>query len=99
LEFTASGSGAECELLVHLDLDGLAALLRAVEAAMASGRSELIPAAPGGTQKLGDRGSPDVFGKVTVTFDTAGNSGDGMESRAWIVPGSGSASLRLPARQ
>ncbi len=62
LEFTAEGVTAEGELFIHLDLQGLAALLRAVEAAMSTGRGQLTsPAIVDGETQHG-------FGKVTVTF-------------------------------
>lgn len=62
LEFTAEGATAEAELFIHLDIEGLAALLRAIEAAMTTGRGQLTsPAIVGG-------GAPEGFGTVTVTF-------------------------------
>jgi hypothetical protein len=62
LEFTAEGVTAEGELFIHLDLQGLAALLRAIEAAMSTGRGQLTsPGNVGGE-------IPHGFGKVTVTF-------------------------------
>jgi hypothetical protein len=88
LEFTATGAGRDGELLIHLDVDGLAALLAAVEAAIAQGRGELIPAG---------FGPPGAFGKVTVTFEGAGRSGDRERSGAWIVPDAAPAGLPLSA--
>ncbi|MGZ8284462.1 MAG: hypothetical protein ACXW27_02740 [Allosphingosinicella sp.] len=72
LEFTAGGASAEAELFIHLDLEGLAALLRAIEAAMSTGRGQLTsPVCVGG-------GAADGFGKVTVTFaDRTRPSDDG----------------------
>jgi hypothetical protein len=69
LEFTAGSTADEPELFIHLDIDGLAALLKAIEAAMRTGRGELSSDAygPGGT--IVASGAPDAFGKVTVTFD------------------------------
>ena len=62
LEFTAEGATAEAELFIHLDIEGLAALLGAIEAAMSTGRGQLTsPAIVGGGAQTG-------FGKVTVTF-------------------------------
>ncbi len=62
LEFTAEGATAEAELLIHLDLEGLAALLRAIEAAMSTGQGQLTSPA------TLDGATPHGFGKVTVTF-------------------------------
>jgi hypothetical protein len=63
LQFTAEGTAAEAELVIHLDLEGLAALLRAVEAAMSTGCGQLT-ASPA----VVDGEAPAGFGKVTVTF-------------------------------
>jgi hypothetical protein len=62
LEFTAEGATAEGELFIHLDIEGLAELLGAIEAAMSTGRGQLTSPAIAG------RGAADGFGKVTVTF-------------------------------
>jgi hypothetical protein len=62
LEFTAEGATAEAELFIHLDIDGLAALLRAIEAAMTTGRGQLSSSAQAGG------GAADGFGKATVIF-------------------------------
>ena len=77
---TEKGSG-DGELFIHLDLAGLAALLRAVEAAMASGRGQLsLP--DGSGMSVGGAGAAGTFGKVTVTFaDPAGPSDDDRRSR------------------
>jgi hypothetical protein len=62
LEFTAEGATAEGELFIHLDIEGLAELLGAIEAAMSTGRGQLTSPAIAG------RRTEDGFGKVTVTF-------------------------------
>lgn len=59
----ATGDG---ELFIHLDVSGLAALMKAIEAAMADGRGQLTLRSGGGlavSSKDSDR-----FAKVTVTF-------------------------------
>lgn len=61
------GGGGE-ELFIHLDLDGLAALLRAVEAALATGRGHLTCDSAGGRGISASSGSSQVFDLVTVTF-------------------------------
>jgi hypothetical protein len=66
LEFTAESAAADDELFIHLDLDGLAALLRAVEAAMSTGHGYLKPRS--GSATVVSNKSPGAFGKVTVTF-------------------------------
>ena len=55
------------ELLIHLDVAGLAALMKAVEAAMTDGCGHLILKGGSG-MVVGHGGSPKRFGKVTVTF-------------------------------
>ncbi|MEO7177966.1 MAG: hypothetical protein ABIW83_03910 [Allosphingosinicella sp.] len=57
------------ELVIHLDLDGLAALLRAVEAALATGRGHLTCESAGGRGISATSGSSQAFDLVTVTFD------------------------------
>jgi hypothetical protein len=76
-EFTADAAAADdSELFIHLDIDGLAALLRAVEAAMSTGRGSLRPRA--GSAMIVSNRPPGAFGKVTVTFaQSAGPSDDG----------------------
>jgi hypothetical protein len=56
------------ELFIHLDLDGLAALLRAVEAALATGRGHLTCESAGGRGIAVSSGSATSFDQVTVTF-------------------------------
>jgi hypothetical protein len=73
LEFTADDAGGEVGLYIHLDVQGLAALLKAVEAAMSTGRGELSAAAFG-APAIGASGD---FGRVTFTFaERAGPSDD-----------------------
>ncbi|HYG47792.1 MAG TPA: hypothetical protein VD846_07600 [Allosphingosinicella sp.] len=74
-EFTAGKAAADAELFIHLDMDGLAALLRAVEAAMATGRGHLTPRS--GSAVIVGSGGSGAFGRVTVTFaHSAGPSHD-----------------------
>ena len=58
----ATGGG---ELCIHLDISGLAALMKAIEAAMADGRGQLILRGGGG---MAASGGSERFAKVTVTF-------------------------------
>jgi len=85
LEFTAEGATAEAELFIHLDIEGLAALLRAIEAAMSTGRGQLTSSACVGG------GPSDGFGKVTVTFAdrTRPSDDSGPFSRADAGPARG----------
>lgn len=55
------------ELLIHLDVAGLAALMKALEAAMADGRAQLSLRSRSGIS-AGSKGASDRFGQVTVTF-------------------------------
>lgn len=56
------------ELFIHLDLDGLAALLRAVEAALATGRGHVTSESAGGKGIQASSGASRNFDRVTVTF-------------------------------
>ena len=58
----------EDELFIHLDLDGLAALLRAVEAALATGRGHVTCESAGGKGIAVSSGASHAFDLVTVTF-------------------------------
>ncbi|HEX8379690.1 MAG TPA: hypothetical protein VF619_03955 [Allosphingosinicella sp.] len=70
LEFTAARPAEEPELFIHLDVDGLGALMKAIEAAMQTGRGELSASRTGGPGgAIAASGSAAAFGKVTVTFD------------------------------
>lgn len=72
---TESATG-EAELFIHLDIDGLAALMKAVEAAMTDGSGRLCLRGGSGMIVAGG-GAPDRFGTVTVTFaDRPGPSDD-----------------------
>lgn len=65
-----------CDLSIHLDLAGLAALLKAVEAAMVDGRGQLVLRSGSGAIVSGG-GAESSPGKVTVTFiDTPGPRDD-----------------------
>lgn len=69
LEFTADRAVEDAELFIHLDIDGLAALLKAIEGAMRTGHGELTSEAYGESGTIVSSGSPGAFKKVTVTFD------------------------------
>jgi hypothetical protein len=62
---TPPGDGEE--LFIYLDLDGLAALLRAVEAALATGRGHLTCESAGGRGISVSSGSRPID-LVTLTF-------------------------------
>jgi hypothetical protein len=55
------------ELLIHLDVAGLATLMKAVEAAMTEGRGQLT-LSEGSGMVVDSSGSPGRFDRVTVTF-------------------------------
>lgn len=59
----ATGDG---ELLIHLDVSGLAELMKAVEAAMTDGRGQVELRSGGGM--VVSSGGSDRFATVTVTF-------------------------------
>jgi hypothetical protein len=59
----ATGSG---ELLIHLDVAGLAALMKTIEAAMTDGRGQLTLRS--GSGMVVRSNAPDPFNTVTVTF-------------------------------
>ena len=61
------------ELFIHLDLDGLVALMKAAEAAIETGRGriELDPGAGG----ISVRSEAAAFARVTLTFSDAGGGG------------------------
>lgn len=63
---TKSGTGGG-ELLIHLDVTGLAALMKALETAMIDGSGQLILRGGSGIS-VSRRDSPDRFGRATVTF-------------------------------
>jgi len=58
----------EKELVMHLDLAGLAALMKALEAAMAEGRGRLSLGGGGISVRTG---TFERFATVTLTFDTS----------------------------
>lgn len=62
------------ELFIHLDLDGLAALLRAIEAALATGRGHLTCESAGGRGIAVSSGPSHAFDQVTVTFSRPGST-------------------------
>jgi hypothetical protein len=57
LQFLSKTADGDAELVVSFDLTGLAALLKAVEAALATGQGHLTPDEP-----------PNAFDSVTVKF-------------------------------
>jgi hypothetical protein len=59
------------ELFIHLDLDGLLALMKAAEAAIATGRGRL-GLGSGGVTVSGGTAS---FARVTLTYSDPGGSG------------------------
>ncbi len=67
-DFRLNPPGGDDELFVHLDLDGLAALLRAVESALATGRGHLTCESAGGRGISVSSGSSQTFDQVTVSF-------------------------------
>ena len=67
--------GDEEELFIHIDLDGLAALLRAVESALATGRGHVTSDSAGGKGISVSSGSSRPFDRVTVTFTRPRGSG------------------------
>ncbi len=68
LDIKLEPPGGDDELFIHIDLDGLAALLRAVEAALATGRGHLTCESAGGRGIAVRSGSSHAFDQVTVTF-------------------------------
>ncbi len=62
---TKPGNGGG-ELFIDLDIAGLAALMKAIEAAIADGRGHLTLSGGGGM--IVSSGYADRFAKVTVTF-------------------------------
>ena len=67
-EIKPNPPGSDSELFIRIDLDGLAALLRAVEAALATGRGHLTCESAGGRGIAVSSGSSNDFDLVTVTF-------------------------------
>lgn len=76
MQFRSNAAVRDSELVIAFDLDGLAALLRAVDAALATGQGHLTPE---------PCVSPDAFRSVTVTFTGPGHN-DGAGSTA-TMPG------------
>ena len=72
LEFKADPAAEAPELFIHLDVDGLAALLIAIEAAMRSGHGVLNSdsCSPHGT--IVGTSSLHAFDKINITFDRPG---------------------------
>jgi hypothetical protein len=67
----ADKTAPDDELFIHLDLAGLAALMKAVEAAIATGRGPL-KLGSGGIKVSGGAAS---FARVTLTFSDPGGGG------------------------
>lgn len=78
LEFEADPANGEPELFIHLDMDGLAALLKAIGTAMLTGLGELALEARGSGGTIVGTGSPHAFGKVTLIFDRPDRRGGTM---------------------
>ena len=77
---TETGIGAS-ELFIHLDTGGLAALLKAVEAAMVDGQGHLALRSDGGMIARSSRPSS-RFDRLTVVFaDSAGPPDDAWRTR------------------
>ena len=73
---------SESELFIQLDTAGLAALLKAIEAAMVEGHGHLALRSGGGLVAR-SRGPSNRFDKVTVIFaDSAGPPDDAWRSRS-----------------
>ncbi|MGZ8284461.1 MAG: hypothetical protein ACXW27_02735 [Allosphingosinicella sp.] len=68
-EFKPDPPAGGDELFIHLDLDGLAALLRAVETALATGRGHLTCESAGGRGIFVSSGASHAFDLVTVIFN------------------------------
>jgi hypothetical protein len=70
-------AAGEAELFIHLDLDGLAALMKAIEAAMRNGSGHMSLRSGSGVTAAGS-GALHRFENVTVTFaERPGPSDDG----------------------
>ena len=61
------------ELFIHLDLDGLRALIKAAEAAIATGRGRLELGSASGGIIVSSGAVP--FARVTLTFSDPGGGG------------------------
>jgi hypothetical protein len=72
LEFKADPANEPHELYIHLDVEGLAALLKAVEAAMRTGHGVLSSDACSPHGAIIGTVSPHAFAKVNITFDRPG---------------------------
>ncbi|HET9640311.1 MAG TPA: hypothetical protein VFP12_13995 [Allosphingosinicella sp.] len=85
----------EAELFIHLDLEGLAALMKAIEAAMANGRG-CLSLGSGSGSTVADSFTSHRFEKVTVTFaDPPGPSDDA----GWTAPPDPECEARGPVLQ
>jgi hypothetical protein len=69
----ANKAAPDDELFIHLDLHGLAALMKATEAAMATGRGRLELGSESGGITVRSGAAP--FTKVTLTFSDHGGGG------------------------
>ena len=72
LEFKADSTAEAPELFIHLDVQGLAALLKVIEAAMRTGHGVLSSDACGPHGAILGTGSPHAFANVNITFDRPG---------------------------
>jgi hypothetical protein len=64
-------TASDDELVIHLDLDGLVALMKAAEAAIATGRGRL----EAGSGVIAVRSGTTSFAGVTLTFSDCGGGG------------------------
>lgn len=64
-------TASDDELLIHLDLDGLLALMKAAEAAIATGRGRLELGSGG----IAVTGGSVSFSRVTLTFSDSSGGG------------------------
>ena len=67
----AKKTTSDDELFIHLDLDGLVALMKAAEAAIATGRGRLEPGSGG----IAVRSGSASFATVTLTFSDSSGGG------------------------
>ena len=74
---------SESELFIHLDTEGLAALLKAVEAAMIDGKGHLTLRGGGGGMVARSNAASNRFDKVTVFFaESPGPPDDAWRTRS-----------------
>ena len=79
---TSGAEGTNGELFIHLDLNGLAALMAAVQTAMDRGRAQLECGASGLTARTGSG----ALATVIVTFARPADDDDDLPARADPAP-------------